>query len=57
MTCMGILTTYAIYKYAKNKSERRQAEELEEQNEVCDLCGYTRAQHSQDDKALCPEYS
>ena len=57
MSRMGILTTYAIYKYGKNKAERRRDEELEEQNEICDLCGYTRAQHSQDDKALCPEYS
>lgn len=57
MSRMGILTTYAIYKYGKNKAERRRDKELEEQNEICDLCGYTRAQHSQDDKALCPEYS
>lgn len=40
---MGILTTYAIYKYGKRKAERSEDEEL--LSEVCTNCGYERRDH------------
>lgn len=53
---MGILTTYAIYKYGKSKAEKRCAESEQEQNLICDHCGYKLHQHSDDGNQSCPTF-
>lgn len=46
---MGILTTYAAYRYGKHRAER------EYMLEICDHCGHTREEHDDPDGAcLCP---
>jgi DNA-directed RNA polymerase subunit RPC12/RpoP len=53
---MGILTTYAIYKYGKNKAEKRQQLTNEQLEIVCDNCGYKLRQHSDDGNLSCPSF-
>ena len=55
---MGLFGAYLWYRHGKKKATRRARRELdefvEEANEVCDNCGYTAAQHS--DEGYCPTY-
>ena len=58
---MGLLGAYVWYRHGKKKAQRKARRELaeyteafEEANEVCDNCGYTAAQHS--DEGYCPSY-
>ena len=54
---MGILTTYAIYKYGKNKAEKRQQLTNGQLEIVCDNCGYKLHQHADDDDQMsCPSF-
>jgi hypothetical protein len=42
---MGIISTYAIYKYAKNRAEKKAKEEIDFLDDVCDTCHYERRDH------------
>lgn len=57
---MGLLTGYVIYRSGKKRAERAAAREREddarEASLICDHCGHTLAQHSQDGRLLCPSY-
>lgn len=55
---MGLFSTYFAYRYGKKRAERRAARErLEDDFEVCDLCGFERRFHADDDSESCPEPS
>lgn len=54
---MGILQAYAIYRYGKSRQKKRQRIEDQYWEEICDLCGFTRAQHARDAQETCPVYS
>lgn len=54
---MGLLQAYAIYKYGKSRQKKRQRSEEEYWEEICDLCGFARAQHARDAIETCPDYS
>jgi hypothetical protein len=55
---MGLLKLAIAYRAGKRRARRAAARDLEqlldEANEVCVNCGYTRAQH--DDAGSCPSY-
>lgn len=43
---MGIISTYAIYKYAKNRAEKKASQEkVDFLDDVCDNCNYERRDH------------
>lgn len=54
---MGLLQAYAIYKYGKSRQKKRQRKEEEYWAEVCEHCGYARAQHADNEEQTCPIYS
>lgn len=53
---MGILQAYAVYLYGKSRQKKRQRLEEEFWEEVCEFCGYSRAQHARDAQETCPIY-
>lgn len=57
---MGLFTSYLIYRSGKKRAARQIENELadleDELGSICDHCGYTLAQHSQDGQYLCPRY-
>lgn len=54
---MGLFTAYLLHKHGKRAGVREQRErDAVELSVICDNCGYTRAQHSRDERALCPRY-
>ena len=53
---MGLLSTYVISKYGKNKAEKRHQLSEEQMEIVCDNCGYKLRQHADDDQMSCPSF-
>ena len=53
---MGLLSTYVIYKYGKNKAEKNCRLSEEQMDIVCDNCGYKLRQHADDDQMSCPSF-
>ena len=53
---MGLLSTYAIYKYGKSKAEKRRRLAEEQMDIVCDNCGYRLRQHADDRDQSCPSF-
>ena len=58
---MGLVGAYLWYRHGRKKAERRARRELAEYqdslddaDEICENCGYTAAQHS--DEGYCPSY-
>lgn len=51
---MGILTTYAIYRYGKKKAEKARAQEEADALEICTNCGWEKYRHSP--SGDCPAY-
>ncbi len=58
---MGLVGAYLWYRHGKKKAERRARrefadleDELDNTDDVCQNCGYTATQHS--DEGDCPSY-
>ena len=53
---VGLFTAYLAYRYGKRRAARR-AEEASYgyDREVCDLCGFERRFHADDEVESCPE--
>ena len=63
---MGLFGAYLAYRHGRKKAERRAQRELDDLRDemesaddddaVCDNCGYGLSKHSDDDPPLCPHY-
>ena len=56
---MGLFGAYLAYRYGKHRAARR-AEQVGssiDEFEVCDLCGFERRFHADDEIESCPEPS
>lgn len=56
---MGLFSAYLAYRYGKRRAARR-ADQMDpsfDEFEVCDLCGFERRFHADDEIESCPEPS
>jgi hypothetical protein len=54
---MGLFSSYLAYRYGKRRAAKRARAESFDDYEVCDLCGFERRFHADDDDETCPEPS
>jgi len=53
---VGLFTAYLAYRYGKRRAARRAEEgSYVDEHEVCDLCGFERRFHADDETESCPE--